>query len=111
MHKALDIYNVTLPNSRKADFHLSCLDSSVFIDYNYTENKKIALVRISFDGFGCCELNGKTNCLSIEESEIFVREIKQVKLNKQLFTELFLKSIAINKELIWNDALEKYNLI
>lgn len=38
----------TMPESRKADFYLGCLDDSVFLDFNYSTNKCINLCRISF---------------------------------------------------------------
>ena len=49
-----------MPESRKADYYLSCLDSSVFIDFNRSNENLISLVRISFDGYGCCNLDEKS---------------------------------------------------
>ena len=36
-------FKTTMPESRKADFYLGCLDGSVFIDFNYTPDKRISL--------------------------------------------------------------------
>lgn len=111
MNKSYDFHKTTMPKSRKADYYLCCLDNSVFIDFNRSSENKIFLVRISFDGYGCCNLNGVKSHLSVEDSQRFLVEMDKKILNQEIITELVLKAIQINKEFIWNDALEKYNLI
>lgn len=111
MNKNYDFHKTTMPKSRKADYYLCCLDNSVFIDFNLSGENKIFLVRISFDGYGCCDLNGVKNHLSEEDSKKFIAEIEKKNLNQEIITELVLKAIQVNKEYIWTDALEKYDLI
>ena len=100
-----------MPESRKADYYLCCLDSSVFIDFNSSPNNKISLIRISFDGFGCCNIDNKSKKLNLKDSQKFIEEIDKEELNQFAITELVKKAIRINKEYIWADALEKYGLI
>jgi len=100
-----------MPASRKADYYLCCLDSSVFIDFNSSPNNEISLIRISFDGFGCCSIDNKAKNLNLEDSRKFIQEIEQEELNQIAITELVKKAIRINKQFIWTDALEKYGLI
>lgn len=106
-----DFFKTSMPNTRKADFYLGCLDGSVFIDFNRIGNDQISLVRISFDGYGCCNLDKKAAFLNKEESTLFIEEFNKDHLNQEIITALVKKAIEINVEHIWNDALEEYELI
>ncbi len=106
-----NFFKTTMPNSRKADFYLGGLGGRIFIDFNLTNDKRISLCRISFDGYGCCELRDKTNFLNLELSKIFTEELKKEELKQENLTPIVLEIIKINKENIWKDALEEYNLI
>jgi len=109
--KNFNFYKTSMPDTRKADFYLGCLDGSVFIDYNRNGNDQISLVRISFDGYGCCNLDKKAIPLNKEDSALFFEELNKENLNQEKITDLVTKTIEINKENIWNDALEEYNLV
>ena len=111
VNKDFDFHKTTTPTSRKADYNLCCLDSSVFMDFNSSPDNKISLIRISFDGFGCCNIDIKAKNLDLEDSQRFIQEINKEKLNQVAITELVKKAIRINKEFIWTDALEKYEFI
>lgn len=100
-----------MPDTRKANYYFGCLDSSVFIDFNESTENKIQLIRISFDGYGCCELNKRAVFLNQEESQQFIITIKSDPLDQEMMAVLVKKSIQINKEFIWIDALEEYGLI
>lgn len=106
-----DFFKTTMPDSRQADFYLGCLDGSVFIDFNQTSNGIISLCRISFDGYGCCDITDKANSLNFEMSKKFIEEITKEKLDQEKMTPLVKESIKINQEYIWKDALKEYNLI
>ena len=41
MEQDFDFFKTQMPDSRKADFYLGCLDSSVFIDFNLTSDNLI----------------------------------------------------------------------
>lgn len=100
-----------MPKSRKADYHLGCLDGDVFIDFDCLRNSRITLVRISFDEHGCCNLGEQTKPLNCEDSQEFIAELNQESLNQQTIEKLIKKAIRINKEHIWPDAIEEYGLI
>lgn len=100
-----------MPDSRKADFYLGCLDGSVFIDFNQSSENLISLCRISFDGYGCCNLNSKTSYLNPELSKQFLYEMTKDELNQEALTALIKEIIKMNKENLWIDALEEYKLI
>ena len=67
--------------------------------------------RISFDGYGCCNLTDKSNTFDLKKSKHFVEELTKDELNQNNLTPLVGEIININKEYIWTDALEEYNLI
>lgn len=106
-----NFFKTTMPKTRKADFYLGCLDGSVFIDFNRIENDQISLIRISFDGYGCCNLDKKAESLNKEESALFIEELNKDILNQEAITVLVKKAIEINEERIWNNALQEYELI
>ena len=111
MEQAFDFFKTEMPNSRKADFYLGCLDGSVFIDFNQTSDNRISLCRISFDGYGCCNITETNNPLNFELSKKFIEEIKKSEINQEKLTPIVKEIIKINQEYIWTDALEEYNLI
>lgn len=111
MNKEFDFFKTTMPDSRKADFYLGCLDGSVFIDFNLTTEKLIRLGRISFDGYGCCNLDNNSKSLDEKLSQSFINEIDKINLDQEKMTKIVLKLIEMNKDYIWTDALEEYNLI
>ena len=111
MTQDFDFFKTEMPASRKADFYLGCLDGCVFIDFNLTSDNLISLCRISFDGYGCCNITDTKNLLDFELSKRFIEEIRQDELNQEKLTPLIKQIIKINQEYIWTDALEEYNLI
>jgi len=106
-----DFFKTVMPDSRKADFYLGCLEGSVFMDFNESSDGLITLCRISFDGHGCCNLPEATNFLDFQMSKSFLEEIAKDQLNQNRITPLIIEIIKINQEFIWTDALQEYNLI
>ena len=111
MEQDFYFFKTKMPDSRKADFYLGCLDSSVFIDFNLTSDCLISLCRIPFDGYGCCNIADTKNLLNFELSKKFMEEIKKDEIDQRKLTPLVKEIIKINQEYIWRDALEAYNLI
>jgi hypothetical protein len=111
MNQDFEFFKTTMPNTRKADYYLGCLDSSVFIDFNRSEDNRIYLRRISFDGYGCCNLDKNANHLNHQDSKKFIEEIEKEELDQVVITLLVKTAVKINKEQIWTDALEEYGLI
>lgn len=110
LHK-YDFFKVSMPENRKADFYLGCLDGSIFMDFIFTSNKLVSLKRISFDGYGCCNLENNTIPLDYKSSKSFIEEINKLNLDQEKITKVVLKLILLNKDYIWGKALEEYNLI
>ncbi len=104
-------FKTIMPESRKANFCLGCLDGSVYIDFHQSSQNLISLVRISFDGYGCCNLEDTENYLTPELSKQFLEEIANDELNQEKLTTIVKEIIKINEDHIWKDALEEYELI
>lgn len=111
MKKHFDFFRTTMPDSRKADFYLGCLDGSVFLDFNITIDQRINLCRISFDGYGCCTIDDNVKSLNNQLSKEFINEIEKDNLDQVKIAKFVLELIQLNKDNIWTDALEEYNLI
>ena len=111
MHQNFDFFKTSMPNTRIADFYLGCLDGGIFIDFYLSKDKCIYLRRISFDGYGCCDLNEHSIPLNLEESYLFINTFKKDDLDQEIITDLITKIIDINKQFLWQDALKKYGLI
>lgn len=111
MEQEFDFFKTNMGASRQADYYLGCHDSSVFLDFNTTKDNLIYLCRLSFDGYGCCNLDNNSKCLDEELSKEFIEEYQKDILDQEKITRLVLEIIRLNKDIIWNDALEEYNFI
>lgn len=111
MRDNLDFFKTSMPKTREADFYLGCRNGSVFIDFNRTKNNLISLVRISFDGYGCCNLNENVQTLNTEDSELFLKQMSIDLMDQNKITSLVKKAIKMNRQQIWTDALHKYDFI
>lgn len=111
MRQDFNFFKTTMHDSRKADFYLGCLDGSVYLDFNSNADNLIYLCRISFDGYGCCNIDNNAKCLNYRLSKIFIEEIDKDNIDQERITQIVLQLIKLNKDNIWIDALEEYGLI
>ena len=111
MDREMNFFKTTMPDTREADYYLGCLDSAVFLDFNVSDENLVYLIRISFDGYGCCNFEDKSKPLSIEDSKIFIQFINQDEFFQYIIGSLVKKAIRINKENIWIEALNEYELL
>lgn len=111
MNQEFDFFKTSMPDTRIADYYLGCLDGCVFLDFDLNEDNRINLRRISFDGYGCCNLGNTILPMTKEESQRFIDIYKDDQLNQEALTDLVTNTIKINKEYIWQDALKEYGLI
>jgi hypothetical protein len=111
IEREMIFFKTVMSKTRKADYYLGCLDGSVFLDFNVSYDNLVSLIRISFDGYGCCDFEENSKPLSIEDSKIFIQFINHDELFQNIFRSLVRKAIEINKENIWIDALNEYELL
>jgi hypothetical protein len=100
-------------STRPCRYCLAIKDDSVFIDLDVDDKGCLFLVRISFDGYGCCEPNKNKPIGKISESKS-KKLIKQIKANKFEILEsqkILTEYLSKNKEYLWEDALQEHELI
>jgi hypothetical protein len=111
MGRKFEFFVTKMPGTRPADFYLGCMDGSVYLDFDLTEDECICLRRISFDGYGCCNLYEDNNHLDKQQSEVFIAELAKEVLDQSVLTPIILQLIGMNIKNIWRDALEEYMFI
>ena len=100
-----------MPASRPADYCLGYFEGSVYVDFDNYKQKQVRLTRISFDGYGCCNLGDDSIPMSEEDSGIFKNLIESQIADQSTFTTIIKKTLFENKDMIWEDALQQYALL
>jgi hypothetical protein len=97
--------------TRPCSFCLCLQGGSVFADFKIDSDGKVYLVRISFDGYGCCATDGGVTRLPLDESKTLVKLIDDADINRNEIREILYCYFDQNKKVIWRDALEEYELL
>lgn len=83
-----------------------CLQGgSVFADFDTDATGWVKLVRISFDGYGCCEPKDALTTMPADDSEIITESVGRKNINSQRIAEILYRYFDANKDVIWKDAL------
>lgn len=101
----------SMPASRPADYYLSCCGGSVYIDFVRTADGRIALCRMSFDGYGCCRLGDLAKPMDHEASQRWMHEMGAPTLNQAAMAVLVTEAIRCNREYLWDSALYQYGFL
>jgi hypothetical protein len=110
MNDKLEFFITAMPDSRPADYYSGCLGGSVFMDFDNYGNERIRLKRISFDGYGCCDLRDRAIPMNEVDSRAF-KEIIEAQLSGQSqLTAIIKETILSNRKFIWEDTLNEYGL-
>jgi hypothetical protein len=114
MSSSGDFFLYSMPASRPADYCLGWRRGSVFIDFDDEGDDdagRVRLVRISFDGYGCCDLpKDESVPLDAAESAAFKRIVRGGLEDQQGLLALVRRALALNRGLVWPDALECHGL-
>ena len=68
--------------TRPCRFCLCLQWGSVFADFNIDSDGRVYLVRISFDGYGCCATEGKVARMPLDESHTLVKLVSTDDVNR-----------------------------
>jgi hypothetical protein len=98
--------------TRRSRYQFSLNGGCVFADFDEITNDdgitQLQLIRISFDGFGCCRCSHSNLLLSHEESELLIKLIPDLDDNDDRQTEagqLLGSFFNRVKDDLWEDAL------
>jgi hypothetical protein len=92
-------------------FCLCLQGGSVFADFNVDSDGRIYLIRISFDGYGCCETEGEVTRIPVAESKALVKLIEMDDVNCDDIREMLYRYFDQNQSVIWRDALVEHGLL
>src|SRR6476619_2177568 len=108
MSIAVQIYPVMPP--RPCSFCLCLQGGSVFADFDTDDANIISLRRISFDGYGCCEVEPISK-MSLGDSRLLLDAIARGELENVQVEEVLRRYFQENKDVIWSDALVEHDLL
>ena len=97
--------------SRPCRYCLSLQGGSVFADFDVDLNELVFLVRISFDGYGCCKPEDAARTMNIEDSSNFIGWLESNNLDHDGASAALTKYFDANSDIIWRDALLDLSLI
>jgi hypothetical protein len=91
---------------------LSLENGSVFADFDVDPScGSLLLVRISFDGYGCCEAPPEVGRMSSDDSLLLMEMAARQVVDRQAVEPILRRYLAQNEPLLWSDALRRYNLV
>ncbi len=105
-----NFFITSMPSSRPADYYLGYQDGCVFIDFDNYDKERVCLKRISFDGYGCCDLGDKSTPLTIEDSLTFKNILNNEIKDQNILLSIIKKALDLNKTYVWQDAINEYGL-
>ena len=108
MSIAVETYPV-MP-TRPCSFCLCMQGGSVFADFDRDDTSIVSLRRISFDGYGCCEVESATR-MSSADSRLLLDAIARGELESVQVEEVLRRYFRESKGVIWSDALAEHDLL
>ncbi len=87
-------------------------DGCVFADFDVdTATGGLYLVRISFDGYGCCEAPPGIGRMSRDDSQMLLTMAAKRAVDPDAVAPILRKYFAENEQKLWADALREYGLV
>jgi hypothetical protein len=100
----------TMP-TRPCRFCLGLQDDSVFADFDVDEEVRVRLLRISFDGYGCCSAASGFKKMSAEDSRLLIEAVDRGDVEGQKIEAALRSYFRQNSETIWSEALAEHDLL
>lgn len=97
------------PPFRECRFCLSLQEGSVFADFDIDEEGRVFLLRISFDGYGCC--SGGFKKMSRDDSGIVIAAVDRGIVDDPKVEASLRAYFEQNSDVIWSDALARHELV
>ena len=89
-------------STRPCRYCFALQDDSVFADFEVDSNGCLYLVRISFDGYGCCNISSKIQIGRVEynKSDQLIKQIENDDFENSEASEILEGYFSINKAFI-----------
>ncbi|WP_415844734.1 hypothetical protein ACMYUJ_17735 [Stutzerimonas zhaodongensis] len=107
----MDVRKFEPMSTRPCKYCLALQDYAVFADFQINENGNLYLVRISYDGYGCCEPENKIMGIEIKNTNQLISAIESNNLKTQTVTAVLRGCFRAHKDVLWEDALLEHKLI
>src|SRR5262249_31859335 len=96
---------------RPCRYCLGLQDDSVFADFDLDNKGRIFLLRISFDGYGCCTTAKDVRPMSPDISNRLIHLVEANNFGSGELAAILSQYFRENSDVIWLDALEAHNLL
>ena len=97
--------------TRPCRFCLCLQDGSIYADFDTDDADIIFLRRISFDGYGGCKVEESIRKMSSAASRLLLDAIARDELDNLEVEKVLREYFRENKDVIWSEALEAYDLL
>ncbi|MFO0803970.1 MAG: hypothetical protein U0791_12720 [Gemmataceae bacterium] len=97
--------------TRPCRFSLCLQDACVFADFDVNWDGEVYLVRISFDGYGCCTTERYASRMAVDESRALLNFVDADDVDRDEVREILYRYFAANQDVIWRDALVENGLV
>ena len=105
----------SIPATRPCSYELSLQGGSVFADFVIVDDQEgrstLQLVRISFDGYGCCRCNGEALLMNSADAETLMNLFPSLPDSEQEVANILGRFFETVKGPVWEDALSDHELI
>jgi hypothetical protein len=108
----IDAHQWQVP-TRRCTFALALAGGSVFADFDVGTDNLVTLVRISFDGYGSCRPVDEAawRPMNAADSSLLLEALANEELATDEVRVLLRRHFADNSHIIWQDALDQYDLL
>ena len=99
--------------TRPCRYCLALQDDNVFADFDVDEKGHLYVVRISYDGYGCCkpEQEPRPGVIDKEASKLLIGLIEGNNLGSPEASTILRNYFRENQEALWSEALKEHGLI
>lgn len=98
-------------HTRPCDFCLCLQDGCVYADFATDSAGHTYLVRISFDGYGCCHTDSGVSSMSADDTRTLSNAIADDDVDNDSTRDILRRYFDANKNRIWSDALVEHGLL
>jgi hypothetical protein len=96
--------------TRPCRFCLCLQGGSVFADFDVDSDGRVFVVRVSFDGYGCCDAPADIGRMNVRDSAVILEMVEQGSTSAAA-AGILRTYFRQNRDAFWGDALEDHGLL